>query len=229
MKFSERLRTLRLESKYTQKELAEILGISYQSLQKYERGINKPRLERLEEIAVLFDVSVSYLLGETDVRSPSTLSETILFSKRVKALRINAGYTQAELAKKLGITRGAYTNYGIGTTPSIPRIDRLEQIANVFDVSVSYLIGETDEGPVFKQIEATTFPERLKFLREEAQLSQTKLAGKLKLSSRQVYNNYERGITKPTNETLVKLSKIFNVSVEYLLCETNSRNSSDNQ
>jgi phage repressor protein C with HTH and peptisase S24 domain len=73
MKFQERLKTLRLEAGLTQGNVAELLNISQQSVQKYEKGNGKPLNNNLEKLAKIFDVSISYLLGETDVRQPSTI------------------------------------------------------------------------------------------------------------------------------------------------------------
>lgn len=226
MEFSERFKKLRLESGYTQKELANKLGISYQSLQKYEKGINKPKFERLEEIAAFFDVSVSYLLGETDTLTPSNLDKSIILSKRLKKLRLEAGYTQKEVAQKIGMTGSGYSNYGTGTKTTFPRIERLQKLALLFNVSVSYLLGETDERPLNKNEMPETFKERLKRLRISFGITGAELAKVLNFSSRQTYNNYEKGVRFPNAETLEKLANFFDVSVEYLLCETDEPNSS---
>lgn len=75
IEFPERLKELRKEKGFTQKELAELIGFSYQNLQKYEKGIAKPLNKNLIKISDIFDVSVSYLLGETDVRNASSIYE----------------------------------------------------------------------------------------------------------------------------------------------------------
>ncbi|WDA67434.1 helix-turn-helix domain-containing protein [Lactococcus lactis] len=222
MKLSDRIHELRLEKGYTLKDLANRVGIAYQTIQKYEKGLSKPRVAQLEKLAIIFDVSVSYLLGETDVRSTSKLNEPDIFPKRIKTLRLKAGLTQKQLATKLGISRGSYGKYG--TDAIYPRTDRLQKLAEVFNVPVSYLLGEIDELPYENSLPAS-FPERLKSLRVEGGYSQVYIVEQLQLSSRQVYNKYERGVSKPSHETLNKLAKFFNVPVEYLLCETNERTS----
>lgn len=75
IEFPERLKELRKEKGFTQKELADLIGFSYQNLQKYEKGIAKPLNKNLIKISDIFDVSVSYLLGETDVRNASSIYE----------------------------------------------------------------------------------------------------------------------------------------------------------
>ena len=51
------------------------------------------------------------------------------------------------------------------------------------------------------------FSERLKKLRKDTGLTQVDVASKLGISQ-QAYASWERGIKKPTQENLVKLSKI---------------------
>ncbi|MDO6230880.1 helix-turn-helix transcriptional regulator [Streptococcus parasanguinis] len=70
------------------------------------------------------------------------------------------------------------------------------------------------------------FSERLKKLRKDTGLTQVDVASKLGISQ-QAYASWERGIKKPTQENLVKLSKILNVSVDYLLGNTENKQTSD--
>ncbi|WP_370652045.1 helix-turn-helix domain-containing protein [Phenylobacterium sp.] len=55
-----RLRLRRRDLKITQTELAEHLGISFQQVQKYERGMNRLSASRLYEIARVLRVGVDY-------------------------------------------------------------------------------------------------------------------------------------------------------------------------
>lgn len=60
------------------------------------------------------------------------------------------------------------------------------------------------------------FSERLKTLRKQAQLTQVDVAEKLGISQ-PAYASWERGIKKPTQENLVKIAQVLNVSVDYLV------------
>lgn len=60
------------------------------------------------------------------------------------------------------------------------------------------------------------FSERLKKLRKDAGLTQVDVANKLGISQ-PAYASWERGIKKPTQENLVKIAQILNVSVDYLV------------
>lgn len=60
------------------------------------------------------------------------------------------------------------------------------------------------------------FSERLKDLRKQAGLTQVDVAEKLGISQ-PAYASWERGVKKPTQDNLVKIAKILNVSVDYLV------------
>jgi transcriptional regulator with XRE-family HTH domain len=61
--FGLRLRALRKQHNWTQKELAAKLNILFSQLNKYECGINVPPPEKLLEMAALFHTNVDYLLS----------------------------------------------------------------------------------------------------------------------------------------------------------------------
>lgn len=60
------------------------------------------------------------------------------------------------------------------------------------------------------------FSERLKKLRKDAGLTQVDVAEKLGISQ-PAYASWERGIKKPTQDNLVKIAQVLNVSVDYLV------------
>ena len=59
----DRLKKTRLEKGLTQKQIAELLGISYQNYQQWERGTRNPKENTLQMIADVLDVSAEYLTG----------------------------------------------------------------------------------------------------------------------------------------------------------------------
>lgn len=65
-KIGEKIRKLRQGQKMTQENLADRLGVSFQSVSRWENGITYPDIELLPSIARLFSVSVDYLLGDDD-------------------------------------------------------------------------------------------------------------------------------------------------------------------
>ena len=61
-----RLRDLREDHDYTQKELAKILGMSQTGYSKYETGENDVPTSILIALSRLYGTSIDYILGETD-------------------------------------------------------------------------------------------------------------------------------------------------------------------
>ena len=58
--------------------------------------------------------------------------------------------------------------------------------------------------------------DRIKFLREQIQLTQTELAKRLGITRSSV-NAWEMGISTPSTQYIVELAEIFSVSTDYLL------------
>lgn len=62
------LKKLREDASISQKALADAIGVSQQSVNKYENHNIEPDIETLIRIADFFDTSVDYLIGHTSVR-----------------------------------------------------------------------------------------------------------------------------------------------------------------
>lgn len=61
------IKNLRKKHNLTLKELSEEVGISADSLGKYERGERNPKIDKWEKLAKYFNVPVSYLQGISDI------------------------------------------------------------------------------------------------------------------------------------------------------------------
>lgn len=70
MVFHERLRTLREESGFTQQHLAEVLNLTSGAVSHYENGTNEPTIDTLIRMADVLNVSVDYLVGNTNANLP---------------------------------------------------------------------------------------------------------------------------------------------------------------
>lgn len=80
MTFGEKLARLRKEYNYTQEQLADILGVSRQSVSKWESDIAYPETDKLIELGRLFDCSMDYLLKE-DVTDKTGSAVNVLTEK----------------------------------------------------------------------------------------------------------------------------------------------------
>ncbi len=69
--FGERLRQIRKERGLTQDEFAKILDTSKQILSRYELEQRSPRIEQVRKYAEKLQVSVDYLLGDTEAEAVS--------------------------------------------------------------------------------------------------------------------------------------------------------------
>lgn len=67
------------------------------------------------------------------------LREEIAYN--VKRLRTEAGYTQDEVAQRIGITWRNYQKYE--KAGAVPRPENLEKLAKVYGVSVEEILGQT--------------------------------------------------------------------------------------
>ena len=66
----ENIRKLRTDMGYTQKQIAEVLGVSQNTYSQYEIGILNYPVDALVKLADFYGVSVDYLLGRTDLKEP---------------------------------------------------------------------------------------------------------------------------------------------------------------
>lgn len=64
--FSERLKYLRENAGWTQKQLAKKLNLTQSTIAYYENDRKKPTLENAKVIAELFNISLDYLFGISD-------------------------------------------------------------------------------------------------------------------------------------------------------------------
>ena len=64
-----------------------------------------------------------------------------MFSEKIRQLRKDRHLTQAEVAKKVGLSARGYQDLELGAKP---RYDALLHIADFYDVSVDWLMGRTD-------------------------------------------------------------------------------------
>ena len=66
IKFSKRLKEVRLEKGLSCKQLADILQVSTRTINFWERGERECGFEMLLKLSEILDVSIDYLLGKTN-------------------------------------------------------------------------------------------------------------------------------------------------------------------
>lgn len=65
-KIPERIKELRVDKGMTQKQLADVIGVSEVSMQRFEYGSARPSLDTLVALTDVLSVSLDYLCGLTD-------------------------------------------------------------------------------------------------------------------------------------------------------------------
>lgn len=70
-----RIKLLREEFNYTQQDLANKLNCSKSIIGLYENETRKPSMEILIKLSEIFDVSIDYLLGKSDIRNIEELKQ----------------------------------------------------------------------------------------------------------------------------------------------------------
>ena len=62
MSFSNRLKETRLKRDFTQEQLAELIGVSIKTYQKYETGVTIPRIATIRKIVIALETTSDELL-----------------------------------------------------------------------------------------------------------------------------------------------------------------------
>ena len=139
-----RLKELREKRGIQQKYLSNVLQIAPNTLSQYENNKREPDYKTLKKIADYFEVSVDYILGNTDIEESQSYAsnENIIFGQRLKQLRKSHNLTQLEFAKIFNIANGTIGNWESGNRE--PDFNTLNRIADFFNVSTDYLLGKTD-------------------------------------------------------------------------------------
>lgn len=73
-----RIKELREENSWTQMELAKKMDCAMSSIAMYEKGQRKPSMEVLIKLSEIFNCTIDYLLGKTDIRNPGKQIDDVL-------------------------------------------------------------------------------------------------------------------------------------------------------
>ena len=99
-----KIKKLREEKQYTQQTLADKVHTSKQNLSRYEKGDVQIPLQMIKEFANIFDVSIDYLFGNTDIKNYSSITDITVGEKNlINAYRQNKEM-QSAVNKLLGIS-----------------------------------------------------------------------------------------------------------------------------
>lgn len=140
--------------------------------------------------------------------------------EKLKELRDYEAKTQKETAQFLNVTRATYAGWECGK--DIIPLRKLNELANIYDVTLDYLVGLTENPENRKEklaIDTKAVSENIKMLRLSHKLTQKELAEKLNTSQSNI-NNYENGKSLITTMYAIELAKSYNYSLDQLIRKT---------
>ena len=74
------LKLLRTKQNISQQQLADVIGVSQQSVNKYENHSVEPDIDTIIKIADYFSVTVDYLIGRTEIQQTIDIFSEIHFN-----------------------------------------------------------------------------------------------------------------------------------------------------
>jgi transcriptional regulator with XRE-family HTH domain len=93
----QRIRARRMAKGMSQTDLGSRLGVTFQQVQKYEKGVNRVGAGRLVRVAEALDAPVSFFFGATDTGIGSSETRAILgFLDTSYALRLLRAFSRIE-------------------------------------------------------------------------------------------------------------------------------------
>ncbi|MGB1090538.1 MAG: helix-turn-helix transcriptional regulator, partial [Oceanobacter sp.] len=121
----DRLKQRRQELGLTQVDIANRLGLTKATVSLWENGTNKPNGENFHTLAKTLKTSSEWLLSGKDSTADHDLSDGT--GDRIRQLRKKAGLTQKELAKQVGVSAPAVTQWE--GDEQLPKTDHAERLA----------------------------------------------------------------------------------------------------
>lgn len=91
----DRLKSLRQKNHYSQKQVADFLGISASIVSGYEQGARTPSVEVLLSFSYLYKCSTDYLLGKDNTPPSNSLDTAGLNNNQILALQTLIGTMRA--------------------------------------------------------------------------------------------------------------------------------------
>lgn len=140
--FAVRLRKERQKKRWSNRYLAESIGVNENTYHHYEYGNCKPSLPKLILLATQLNVSLDYLCGRSRAHRSFSLPPDAdihqLLAENLKQLRQQTGLTQKETALALDIHEHTYQYYEI--QKRLPTYQMFLRLADFYQIPVDRLI-----------------------------------------------------------------------------------------
>ena len=98
MTFGQKIKKLRIEANLTQKDVAEKMNVSFQTVSKWESDLNEPDIYNIKELAKIFNCSVEYLFSDDEDKTIASKDE----EKPIETIEKEVDSEVIVLPKKIG-------------------------------------------------------------------------------------------------------------------------------
>ncbi len=143
LSFQKRFKSLLEDADYSRSEIAKLIPLSQSTLSNALTYGIIPSTKTLIKIADFFDISISFLLGKTDIEGFYKSSSPASFLSRFESLCSEKEVTHYKVAAdclfdKSNISRWISKGF-------LPELEILELLCDYFNVSPDYLLGRTED------------------------------------------------------------------------------------
>ena len=135
-------------------------------------------------------------------------------SEILKDLMEEAEINAPVLAKATGIDSSTILTFLRGD--GLPYVDTLVTLADYFKCSTDYMLGLTDKLSEEEFRQRPPFKEQLTFLLKHFNVTKYRMEKDTGLAEKTV-NRWHNGKTQPTVDSLIRLAKYFDCSVDFIL------------
>lgn len=150
LNFSDKLLLYRKRAKLSQAELSKLLGVSRQSIFKWENSHSYPMLEKIPLLCRTLNVNVSDLISNNEFNEASVYAQVSeiteeIIGSNIRRLRSERGLSQDQFGEMIGVTRQTVSRWETGVIS--PEFLNIISIAECFSVSSIEVLCKANEEP----------------------------------------------------------------------------------
>lgn len=137
-----RLRDLREDLDMTQADVGNAIGVTAVTVGRYELGQRQLTPDLIAKFCALYHVSADYLLGFSDEEDATDSVTGAYQPNRLRQVRNEHGFTQAEVGNAIGLSAAAIGHYESGKRSLTAAL--IAKFCALYQVSADYLLGLSD-------------------------------------------------------------------------------------
>ena len=145
----ERMKDIRTYFGNTQKELADVLGVSRSTYAGWENGLDAIILPKLNDFCNYYGVSLDYICGLTNTKKYDVINDKIdksVLGNNLKKIRTNNKHTQEKVANIINVDQSNYSKCELGKM--YIHTYALIEFAKHYKVSIDWLCGKTKDSEI---------------------------------------------------------------------------------